>query len=79
MGKSLLETQNLSRNVFSQGNTTQFQQCHQLALSDLYQTSIRIHPLYHYHPKTIILIIAITSQHHTISIAAHLEPHRLLL
>jgi len=50
---------------------------HQPALSDLYQTSIGIHPLYRYHPKTIILISAIANQHHIISTAAHLEPNRL--
>jgi len=47
---------------------------HQPASLDLYWTSIGIHPLYHYHPKTIILI---ANQHHTLSIAAHLEPHKL--
>jgi len=33
--------------------------------------------LMHYHPKTIILIIAIANQHHALSISAHLEPHKL--
>ena len=55
----------------------QYNPYHQPALSDLYQTSVGIHPLLCYHPKTIILIIAIANQHHMVPIAAHLEPHKL--
>jgi len=47
------------------------------ASSDLYRTSIGIHPLLCHYQKTIILIIAIANQHHTLSTAAHLEPHQL--
>jgi len=54
----------------------QYHPYHQPASSDLYRTSIGIHPLLHYHQKTIILIIAIANQHHTLSTTAHLEPHQ---
>jgi len=55
----------------------QYNPYHQPASLDLYWTSVGIHPLYHYHQKTIILIIAIANQHHLLSIAAHLESHKL--
>ena len=50
---------------------------HQPTLSDLYWTSIIIHPLYCCHLQTIILIIAITNQNHMTPTAAHLGPHSL--
>ena len=55
----------------------QYHPYHQPASSDLYQTSIGIHPLLCYHQKTIILIIAIANQHHALSTTAHLNPHQL--
>ena len=48
---------------------------HQPALSDLYRTSVRIHPLLRYHQQIIIPIIAIANQHHAQSTAAQPEPH----
>jgi len=50
---------------------------HQPTLSDLYQTSIGIHPSISLSSPTIILIITITNQSHTTLTAAHLGPHRL--
>jgi len=55
----------------------QYNPHHQPALSDLYRTSVGIHSLLCYYQKTIILIIAIANQHHALSIAAHLELHKL--
>jgi len=39
---------------------------HQPPSSDLYRTSVGIHPLLQYHQQVIILIIAITNQHHAL-------------
>jgi len=62
----------------SDGGHLTIVQCHpyhQPPSSDLYWTSIGIHPLLQYHQQTIILIIAITNQHHVLSTAAQPEPH----
>ena len=48
---------------------------HQPHSSDLYWTSVRIHPLLRYHQQIIIPIIAIANQHHTLSTTAQPEPH----
>jgi len=51
---------------------------HRPPSSDLYRTSVGILPLFQYHQKTCILIIAITNQHHVLSTAAQPEPHHAL-
>ena len=50
---------------------------HQPTSSDLYQTSIGIHPPIPLPSPTIILVITITNQNHTTPTAAHPGPHRL--
>jgi len=65
-----------SDRVYDDGHLT-IVQCHpyhQPPSLDLYWTSIGIHPL-QYHQQIIILIIAITNQHHALSTAPRPEPH----
>jgi len=50
---------------------------HQPTLSDLYQTSVRIHSLYCCHPKPSFLSLLSPTKNHTTSTPAYLEPHRL--
>ena len=71
------QSKDSSDGVSNDGHLTIFQ-CHlyhRPPLSDLYRTSVRIHPLLWYHQQICILIIAITNQRHVLSAAAQPEPH----
>jgi len=79
LGHILSKEQSLdgSNGVSDDGHLT-IVQCHpyhQPPSSDLYRTSVGIHPLLQYHQPIIIPIIAITNQHHALSTTAQPEPH----